>query len=1008
MTEGRKPTVPDAGPDRATRLLLFADDPVRAVLPFAVVAFAGALSLLLPPHRDTGTDVQVALAAAAAVVVIGLVLTRLSAGSRLVALPPLAFFVVIAIARDVSGGSTSGLAPLVILPVLWFVLYGTRAQLWMAAVGTATVFFVPLVVAEGELYALSDWRRGVLWFLAVAIVCPPLQRVVQALRSSVQEQSRLAGQLTSVLRAATEQSVIATDLTGTITVFSEGAERMLGYAAGELVGRSTPAPLHDADEVLARAAELGIEPGFDVFVAGVPEDGATTRDWTYLRKDGSRLRVRLTITRVRDDSGEHTGWIGIARDVTAEAQALRDLEVAEERWRALLDHLPDTTVMVVGPRLDYRVAMGAGLRSQRLDDVRGKTLHETSSPENVAVLEPLYRAALAGREGSVELAATQTGASMEVAVVPLPRTGDEPEALVLGRDVSAARRQALELQRSHDRFAMLFDEAPHGTLLTDPSGVVSQVNPALCALLGIPADQVVGVSVRDLPFADNGEPSRLGDLLSGRTAKVVVERTLHGGQPEAVHVVVTAVALREGDQTLGILATVVDVSERKRFEIQLAHLADHDPLTGLANRRRFDRELTAHLDRCARYGPSGALFMLDLDNFKQVNDTLGHGAGDQLIVSTAAVLSRRLRTTDVVARLGGDEFAILLPHADRAAAELVAADIVALVRDEVRVLDGSRPRSVTTSLGVVMIQDVGITASELLSTADMTMYDAKDAGRDGYVVHDTAEFAVPRTAARIAWAERIADAIADDSFVVLAQPVLDLRTGRLTGAELLIRMRDEHSGELVLPNRFLYIAERVGLITDIDLLMVSHGARLLETLQRVAPGFSVEVNLSGHSVGNPRLAQHITNVVQQHDIDPHGLVFEITETAAVSDIETARAFAEQIGALGCRFALDDFGAGFGSFYYLKHLLFDFVKIDGEFVAKAPSNPTDQIILSSIVGIARGLGKETIAEFVADEEILEVVTRLGVDHAQGYHVGRPMPLAELVDLLTSEQAVPRHA
>jgi EAL domain-containing protein (putative c-di-GMP-specific phosphodiesterase class I) len=336
---------------------------------------------------------------------------------------------------------------------------------------------------------------------------------------------------------------------------------------------------------------------------------------------------------------------------------------------------------------------------------------------------------------------------------------------------------------------------------------------------------------------------------------------------------------------------------------------------------------------------------------------------------------------------------VLLPEADAIAAEGVAGDIVQIVRDQASILDGTRPRRVTASIGVVLIDKPAVTAAELMSTADMTMYDAKDSGRDRYVLLDTARFAMPRTGAQLAWADRIADALADDRFVLYAQPIKHLRSDQVIGAELLVRMVDT-DGSLILPAKFLYIAERLGLITQLDTWVAGQAIDLLASVQRTHPHFHLEVTLSGHSVGDPDLATYIRERVTAVAIDPHLLVFEITETAAVANIEMARSFAESLFELGCRFALDDFGAGFGSFYYLKHLPFDYVKIDGEFVSQCTSNMTDRLILRSIVGIARGLGKRTIAEFVADEATLDIVRSHGVDFAQGYHIGRPVPVAEL--------------
>jgi diguanylate cyclase (GGDEF)-like protein/PAS domain S-box-containing protein len=853
------------------------DTRLAAILPFTAVGAAGIGSMLLPPHP--GSLARVLLVQLGLVVLIGITFaarrwTTAADGPAFV-IPPLLFLALLVVLMNTGDGEATGLAPLVALPALWVALYGTRRQLYLIAAGTAAVFLWPLLLHDAR-YPAEEWRRALLWVLIVAVICPVVQHVVRRLDDAAARQRRLAASLASVLRAATDHAIIATDRTGTITLFSEGAERMLGYRADEVIGRVDLTKFHDPDELRSRADELGV-PAAEVVLHGVPAGGELSRRWTYLHRDGTPKSVRLALTRLLDDDGSLAGWTAVARDVSDE-------------------------------------------------------------------------------------------------------------------------------QRTQNRFERLFEESPNGAVLFDAHGVIERVNPALQTLVGRRAEEMVGRTSTNLPFSRPGGRSFLiSDLLEGRRQRTEAEHMVVHSAGHQVHVMASAVALRDAHGKIeGLLANVVDISAHKRYEEQLAYLAEHDPLTGLANRRKFDSELTSHLNRCRRDGPAGALLMLDLDNFKQINDTRGHGAGDQLIVSLGSVLRHRMRAEDVVARLGGDEFAVLLPRADRHAAETVAGDIVRLVRSQVRLLDDDQPTELTASVGVVPIEDVEQSAGEIVSTADMTMYDAKEGGRDRYVVHDSAQYALPRTGARIAWTDRIARSLQQDRFVVHAQPVQDLHTGRVTGAELLIRMQSD-TGDLVMPNRFLYIAERSTLIHQLDIWMIGRAVELLAQVQKIDPGFSIEVNLSGRSVGNPVLAEHITRSLREHDVDPHGLVLEITETSAVSDIEAARAFAEQIGGLGCRFALDDFGAGFGSFYYLKHLLFDFVKIDGEFVAKAPSNPTDQLIVSSIVGIARGLGKQTIAEFVADAEILEVVTALGVDHAQGYHIGRPEGTDVLLDRIRAQAA-----
>jgi diguanylate cyclase (GGDEF)-like protein/PAS domain S-box-containing protein len=726
---------------------LLRSDRLRAVLPFVVVACVGIVALLAPPYHEE-SRLPVALGCAVLAVTSLGWMAVLPQRHWLLPVPMVALFAMLVVTREMSGGSSSGLAPLVMLPVLWVVLYGTRAQLWISGVCTALVFFAPLLVIGAPKYDPSDWRRGTLWFLVIVLVCPVLQRGVERLRAFALREKELAGELHSVLHAATEHSIIATDRYGVITMFSVGAERMLGYDAADVVGKPSVDLIHDRGEIAQRAAELGVAPGPEVLVQD-PVDGAGIRRWTYRRLDGSTLRVSLTVTRRVGANGEHAGWIGIAHDVTAEEVAQHELVAAERRWRVLLEHLPDTVVLVVGPELEYRVAVGAGLERQGMTDVEGKTLFEFSNDANAALLEPLFRAALAGEPGSTEVTSSATDAVHELVVVPLPEHDGDAEALVVARDVTLSRQREADLRLARDRFERLFDEAPHGTLLLDGGGIVMRVNPAFCGMAALSSTEIIGQPVLSLPIMVTDDLSRLAEFAEGQLDRVAVDRTLHAGEPGEMHVIVTAVALRDGMGALqGLLVTVIDVSERARHEAELAHLADHDPLTGLANRRRFDAELAAHLERCDTGIPTGALLVLDLDNFKQVNDTQGHGAGDHMIVSVAAVLRARMRVVDVVARLGGDEFAVLLRSADRQDAEAVAQDLVDLIREQVRILGGTPPRTITTSIGVVLVQGTRLAASELLSTADRTMYDAKAAGGDRYALHDWANDSAPRVGAQ--------------------------------------------------------------------------------------------------------------------------------------------------------------------------------------------------------------------------------------------------------------------
>ncbi len=711
------------------------------IVPFAVCASAGIVTLALPPYDELAHVGHLLLAGGLLAVCVAIAAVA-DWDSRWQAAPPLLFFAVVALILDASGGSSSGLAPLVILPILWIALYRSRIELVLSAIATGLLFVLPLVVFGSPDYSWQNWRRAVLWVLVATVIGPVVQELVRTLERRQEQQARLAARLEGVLTAATEHSIIATDVEGVITTFNQGAERMLGYSSGEIVGQVTPILIHDPDEVVSRAAQMGIEPGFEVFVQAAREGRSETLEWTYLAKDGTRVPVRLTVTAMRDRAGEIFGFIGLAKDITTEKAALSELRQAEARWRILLDHLPDTSVMTIDQELRYGVALGEGLLRQEMGQLAGRTLQETSSATNVRILEPVYRRALAGEEASAEVQATQTEAFHEVVAVPLPPGDKGHAALVVARDVSEARRREEQLAIAKEGFMSLFEEAPFAVLVLDLQGSVLDVNPAACRLLGYTRDEIIEMTGNLARSLKSRIRRLLVELAASPNHRVASEARLRHRDGQAVDVSFEAIVQHTTTgEPRQVLINAVDISERRRFEKQLAHMAAHDALTGLANRRRFDHEMMRHIDICERYGPRGALLMMDLDNFKEVNDTLGHGAGDQLIVSVGRLLDQRMRKSDLVARVGGDEFAILLPEADRRAAQSVAADIVSMVRENARFLDGSRPHDVSASVGVVLIDRPGLSASELVSTADLTMYEAKAAGRDRFVCVSSAQVA---------------------------------------------------------------------------------------------------------------------------------------------------------------------------------------------------------------------------------------------------------------------------
>ena len=586
---------------------------------------------------------------------------------------------------------------------------------------------------------------------------------------------------------------------------------------------------------------------------------------------------------------------------------------------------------------------------------------------------------------------------------------------IRGDAVRRAVRYAVERKRGEVEVAklgrqneLILNSAGEGICGLDASGRISFANPAAARMLGWQADDLIGMAIHDV--AHGTDPVEAGHAdgdcpvhLSLREGEVraIDEDVFRRSNGTTFPVECTSTPIIERGQLLGAVVTFNDITERKRFETQLQYLADHDALTGLFNRHRFEEELTRQLAQSAHYGGGGALLILDLDNFKYVNDAFGHHAGDELIRSIAGLLNRRLRSADAISRLGGDEFGILLGGVDGAEARSVATNLLDLVRGHASIV-GDQALRITASIGLTALDRPELTPQQLLVEADVAMYEAKDAGRDRVSVHRPDASAKAPQSTGLAWSDRIKTALEGDLFVVHSQPIVHLAGGPGKRYELLIRMADEDD-ELIPPGTFLPAAERFGLARDIDAWMVRRAVDLIDTARMASRSIVLEVNVSGRSIGEPEFPMAIERALEETAIDPSSLVLEITETAAIANMEQAQRFATRIREMGCEFALDDFGAGFGSFYYLKHLPVDYLKIDGEFVRGLARSQIDQRMVKAMVEIARSLDLRTIAECVETEESLALLEEYGVDFAQGYHLGRPVPPAE--EIGAGPQAAP---
>ena len=556
---------------------------------------------------------------------------------------------------------------------------------------------------------------------------------------------------------------------------------------------------------------------------------------------------------------------------------------------------------------------------------------------------------------------------------------------------SLQSRYLEETEQERARLVSLLSAMNLGILFVAADGRVIYHNPAFTRmwmideeihLIGLPVHEVLAKSTSMLARPDHFSKHLLS-VLETRELSDSYEIQMTDGR------VITELDYPVRDREnrfIGHLWIYEDVTRERQTAEQLVYLAERDALTGLYNRHRFQQELARTMLDSDRHQMQCAVMFFDLDEFKTINDSYGHRAGDALLIRVASEIGTLVRRNEVLARLGGDEFAILLPAVQGNEAEVLADRVVRAIAQIPFRFEGQNLR-LTTSLGIAYYPGHAADADDLVARADIAMYQAKDAGKNTWRVFRADTEADTEMRTRLSWGERISNALDKGLFQLHFQGVYRAEDGTLSHLEALIRMTDERNpGQLIMPGHFIQLAEKSGRILDIDRWVVH------ETLRRLAenPAIpSIALNLSGRSLSEPGLPQYIGDELRQAGVNPSRLIVEITETAAVSDLHDAQRMIEALRQLGCGVCLDDFGVGFASFAYLKHLHVDTIKIDGIFIRDLPSDPDNQVFVQAMVSVALGLGKSVVAEYVEDGPTLALLRQFGVDLVQGYFLDRPI-------------------
>lgn len=553
-----------------------------------------------------------------------------------------------------------------------------------------------------------------------------------------------------------------------------------------------------------------------------------------------------------------------------------------------------------------------------------------------------------------------------------------------------ALAQTLEsVQQERARLMALIDAMALGVLFVDRQDRVRYANQALrriwliepdVDLIGQPAGEVLQRSGGRLAQPDHF--SRLVLQVPG-TQEISDSTELYMADGRVI--VQNCRPVRDDDQRLiGRLWLYEDVTQERRNAEQLIYLAERDGLTGLYNRRRFEDLLERAVHDANRRHGRCALLLFDLDEFKDLNDHFGHRAGDALLVRVANELSTVVRRNETLARLGGDEFGLLIPDLDDPKEATALAERIVRAIARLPFTFEGRSLRMTASVGIAICPDHAADMAELVAAADIAMYQAKNGGKNGWRIYSGAleDGAIER----LGWSDRVERALTQGGFVLHYQGVHDA-AGRLLHVEGLLRMHDPDSGQLVGPGHFIPPAEKTGRIHDIDRWVVRAAVQQLAACPRLP---AVAINVSGRTLADPQYPTFVLQTLRELGVEPRRLLIEVTETTAISDMHDANRLLEVIRPAGCRVCLDDFGAGFSSFPYLKHLSADVIKIDGQFVHEIARDRKNQLLVQAIVDVAHGFGMTTVAEFVEDATTVEVLRRIGVEAFQGYHFSRPQP------------------
>lgn len=900
---------------------------------------------------------------------------------------------------------------------------------------------------------------------AISVADLVSQRLIYESTRSNEAQYR---ELNAVYQASFDSanySIISTNSEGIITTFNQTACNMLGYSREEMIGQSTPAVIHDSNEIKQRADELSqllgenIKPGFEVFIASARQGIAEEREWTYIRKDGSRFPVLLSVTPIRDGEGEISGFLGIAIDITDRVLSKRALREEEERYRLLFEGSGDSIFLM---KEDIFIDCNSATL-EMFDCTREQIVRQTPyrySPQyqpdgrlsKDKALEKI-NAAFTGQTQFFEWRHLKYDGSAFEAEVTLNIIELNGEAHLLAnvRDISKRKQAELALEISRQQLLLQNENLELiNKLSTRLHGSLSYekiIQETLNLLLQLSDTPQVAIYLLDRPDADyltladssgfnndtlqSGKYLPLDNSLSGLALKVgqlLVSSDFASDQrlnPDVQKTIVAAgiksgvaIPLIYHGKPLGSLNLVYQKTrdfnqlEQETLETigktmslalsnaqhmhEMEYMAHHDSLTGLANRSWLHKAFESRIVNPVL--KSANLFLLDLDRFKEINDTLGHHIGDKLLQQIGPRIKQSmLAYHTLICRLGGDEFTVLIEdELDHETATALAHQLLDKLRRPFTI-DGTI-LEIDASIGIACYPQDGTNSHALLRSADVAMYDAKRRG--GGVSLYNAQYDI-HTPERLALMAELSNAIRENQLLLHYQPKVNLRSGEVTSFEALVRWQHPQMG-LLYPDKFIPLAEMSDAIHHLTENVLQQALARQQAWREDGHNYSVAVNLSARNLIDERCVNLLAQLLEKYKTPAGKLELEITETALMHDPDGAVALLNQISRLGVNLSIDDFGTGYSSLSYLRRLPIDALKIDREFVSDMLRNDQDAIIARSTIALAHNLDLKVIAEGVEDEPTLQSLSQMGCDTAQGYYISKPLAWNEMARWLKQNE------